>query len=57
MDPGEQARGDPCTAVMPRLIHLNRPPGIGKSALAEIYVDDHAGVLNLDMTKCASCPW
>jgi hypothetical protein len=34
---------------VPRLIHLNGPPGIGKSALAELYVDDHPGVLNLDI--------
>ena len=34
---------------MPRLIHLNGPPGIGKSTLARLYVDDHPGVLNLDI--------
>jgi predicted kinase len=32
-----------------RLIHLNGPPGIGKSTLAQLYVDDHPGVLNLDI--------
>ncbi|MEV0703824.1 AAA family ATPase [Saccharopolyspora sp. NPDC050389] len=36
---------------MPRLIHLNGPPGIGKSTLAQRYVDDHAGVLNLDIDQ------
>jgi predicted kinase len=30
------------------LIHLNGPPGIGKSTLAELYVDRHPGALNLD---------
>ena len=34
---------------MPRLIHLNGPPGIGKSTLAGLYADDHPGVLNLDI--------
>jgi predicted kinase len=34
---------------MPSLIHLNGPPGIGKSTLAQMYVDDHPGVLNLDI--------
>ncbi|RKT82617.1 Predicted kinase [Saccharopolyspora antimicrobica] len=36
---------------MPRLIHLNGPPGIGKSTLAQRYVDDHVGVLNLDIDQ------
>ncbi|MFI0467680.1 AAA family ATPase [Saccharopolyspora sp. 5N102] len=36
---------------MPRLIHLNGPPGIGKSTLARRYVDDHVGVLNLDIDQ------
>ncbi|MBA2559777.1 MAG: AAA family ATPase [Propionibacteriales bacterium] len=34
---------------MARLIHLNGPPGIGKSTLARRYVDEHAGVLNCDV--------
>jgi adenylate kinase family enzyme len=34
---------------VPRLIHLNGPPGIGKSTLARLYVGDHPGVLNLDI--------
>lgn len=34
---------------MPALIHLNGPPGIGKSTLAALYVDRHAGALNLDI--------
>lgn len=34
---------------MPRLIHLNGPPGIGKSTLARRYVEDHQGVLNCDI--------
>lgn len=34
---------------MPRLIHLNGPPGIGKSTLARRYVAEHPGVLNCDV--------
>lgn len=34
---------------MPRLIHLNGPPGIGKSTLARRYVAEHRGVLNCDV--------
>jgi len=33
----------------PRLIHLNGPPGIGKSTIAQRYVDQHPEVLNLDI--------
>lgn len=36
---------------MPRLIHLNGPPGIGKSTLGQMYVDRHPGVLNLDIDR------
>lgn len=36
---------------MPRLIHLNGPPGIGKSTIAARYVDDHSGTLNLDIDR------
>lgn len=36
---------------MPRLIHLNGLPGVGKSTLAERYVDEHPGVLNLDIDR------
>jgi len=32
-----------------RLIHLNGPPGIGKSTLARRYVAEHRGVLNCDI--------
>jgi predicted kinase len=35
--------------VVARLIHLNGPPGIGKSTLARRYVDEHPGVLNCDV--------
>ncbi|WP_250037611.1 AAA family ATPase [Paractinoplanes maris] len=34
---------------MARLIHLNGPPGIGKSTLSALYVDRNPGVLNLDV--------
>jgi len=34
---------------VPTLILLNGPPGIGKSTLAEIYVQRHPGALNLDI--------
>src|SRR4051812_19426528 len=34
---------------MARLIHLNGPPGIGKSTLSALYVDRHPGALNLDV--------
>ncbi len=36
---------------MPRLIHVNGPPGIGKSTLARWYVDERPGVLNLDIDQ------
>ena len=31
------------------LVHLNGPPGIGKSTLAALYVGRHPGALNLDI--------
>jgi AAA domain-containing protein len=31
------------------LIHLNGPPGIGKSTLSALYADRHPGTLNLDI--------
>ncbi|WP_244931256.1 AAA family ATPase [Nocardioides sp. W7] len=34
---------------MPRLLHLNGPPGIGKSTLARRYADEHPGVLSCDI--------
>ena len=34
---------------MSRLIHLNGPPGIGKSTLARRYVEEHPGVLDCDI--------
>jgi predicted kinase len=39
---------------MPTLIHLNGPSGVGKSTLARRYVDDHPGVLNLEIDTVAS---
>jgi predicted kinase len=35
--------------VRPTLIHLNGPPGIGKSTIARLYAEEHPGVLNLDI--------
>jgi predicted kinase len=34
---------------MARLIHLNGPPGIGKSTLSALYADRNPGTLNLDV--------
>jgi predicted kinase len=34
---------------MPRLILLNGPPGIGKSTIAQRFVDDHPLALDLDL--------
>jgi predicted kinase len=39
---------------MPTLIHVNGPPGVGKSTLAQLYVDDHPGALNLEIDTVAS---
>lgn len=39
---------------MPRLVHINGPPAIGKSTLAQLYVDDHPGTLNLDIDQLRS---
>ena len=33
------------------LLHLNGPPGIGKSTIAQRFVDEHPGVLNLDVDR------
>jgi predicted kinase len=32
-----------------RLVHLNGPPGIGKSTLSALYAERHPGTLNLDV--------
>jgi predicted kinase len=37
-----------------RLIHLNGPPGIGKSTIASAFADRHPGVLNLDIDQVAA---
>ena len=34
---------------MPRLIHLNGPPAVGKSTLARRWADDHPGTLLCDI--------
>lgn len=36
---------------MATLIHLNGPPGIGKSTLAARFVDERPGTLNLDLDR------
>ena len=40
---------------MARLIVLNRPPGIGKSTLAQRYADDHPLSLCLEQDASAAC--
>jgi predicted kinase len=35
--------------VVTRLIHLNGPPGIGKSTISALYAHRHPGTLNLDI--------
>jgi hypothetical protein len=37
-----------------RLIHLNGPPGIGKSTVASAFADRHPGVLNLDIDQATA---
>ena len=39
---------------MVTLVHLNGPSGAGKSTLAQRYVDEHQGVLNLDIDMVVS---
>lgn len=36
---------------MAQLVHLNGPPGIGKSTLAALYTERHPGTLNLDIDR------
>lgn len=36
---------------MATLIHLNGGPGAGKSTLAQRYVDEHPGTLDLDVDR------
>jgi hypothetical protein len=36
---------------VPRLIHLNGPPAVGKSTLAQRWADDHPGTLNCDIDR------
>ena len=38
---------------MPRLIHLNGPPGVGKSTVARRYANQHPGTLVLDLDVIA----
>jgi RimJ/RimL family protein N-acetyltransferase/predicted kinase len=44
---------------MPRLVHLNGPPGIGKSTVARRYVGDHvlAFCLDVDDIRCLIGQW
>jgi predicted kinase len=36
---------------VPRLIHLNGPPAVGKSTLARRWADEHPGTLNCDIDR------
>ncbi|CAN5530474.1 hypothetical protein BH10ACT10_BH10ACT10_05540 [soil metagenome] len=36
---------------MTSLVHLNGPPGVGKSTLAALYADRHPGTLDLDIDR------
>ncbi len=36
---------------MTTLVHLNGPPGIGKSTLSALYAERHPGTLNLDIDR------
>jgi predicted kinase len=36
---------------VPTLVHLNGPPGIGKSTLAALWAERHPGTLNLDVDR------
>ena len=49
---GELPKGSLSQVV--RLIHLNGPPGIGKSTIASAFADRHPGVLNLDIDRVAA---
>lgn len=42
---------DQAAVPMARLVHLNGPPGIGKSTLAALYADRNPGTLNLDVDQ------
>ncbi len=46
---GRNAKGSISQVV--RLIHLNGPPGIGKSTTASAFAARHPGVLNLDIDR------
>lgn len=39
---------------MARFIHLNGPPGIGKSTVASMFAERHPGMLNLDIDQVVS---
>jgi predicted kinase len=39
---------------MPLLLHLNGPPGVGKSTLARRYAEEHPGSLNLEADALVS---
>jgi predicted ABC-type ATPase len=50
----EDGRGEGSLSQVVRLIHLNGPPGIGKSTIASAFADRHPGVLNLDIDQVAT---
>jgi len=49
--PGQLGRVNGSLSQMARFIHLNGPPGIGKSTVASAFADRHPGVLNLDVDR------
>lgn len=47
----EDGRDEGSLSQVARLIHLNGPPGIGKSTIASAFADRHPGILNLDIDQ------
>jgi hypothetical protein len=52
--PGQLGKVSGSLSGVARFIHLNGPPGIGKSTVASAFADRHPGVLNLDIDRVAA---